>query len=90
MSPEPHEIETALDGARLAGSLPTITEEVTRMKTTVENRIYAAIRDGRLTPDMAMNAWHEMQAYSRFFNNVRSRVKVGEEVGVKIAPHMNY
>lgn len=88
LGPNPEDIRIARNAAKLHGVLPEIQEAVGQQMAAIESRVYSAIRQGKLTPDMALSGWHEMFAAFSLLNGLRARVNIGQEAGARIAPKM--
>ncbi len=87
--PTPEALSTVRDGARIAGALPYIEVELDKMKAAVERRVFAALRDGTLSPDTALSAWQELNAYSLLQRRLRQQVAIATSVGKNVSPEMD-
>lgn len=83
------EMSKVRDGARFAGFLPYLAAEVDKMVGTLESRMLDHIRDGSLTPDLAIQGWMELNAYRRLMKRFDQKVKIGQTAGQALAPVLN-
>lgn len=81
--------ETVMRGGRIAGLLPELQDAVNTSKRQIEKRVYAAIKDGSFTPNMAFAAWLEYEAAEKVLRNLTQQVKVGASQGEKFAETLN-
>lgn len=69
------------DGARLAGVLPYLQAEAATIKKGIENQVYAALREGTLTPDKAMFFWMQHLAARETVQKFEQKVRIGQTIG---------
>ncbi len=86
--PTPEDLEKVHSGSYIASVLPFVKDEIVGMMGTVQNKVFAAIRDGSYTPEIGDSAWREAYGYYRLMKRLESKVKVGQHVGEKVAKHM--
>ena len=80
---EPSDVGRIGDAARLAGYLPYLEKEVDRLCKSVESRTLSTLSSGALTPEDALYAWHEINAYRKVLKKLGVQVKVGVTLGEK-------
>lgn len=73
------------DGARLAGFMPYLDAELTSMTDQLVMKTLMALNSGTLTPDLALHAWMELNAYTRLLKRFQQKVQVGLSVGQRNA-----
>jgi hypothetical protein len=88
IGPSPEELEKISTGSYISGVLPYIRQEIEAMTAAVRSRIFMAIRDGTFTPEMAEGAWREVYGYSRLVKRLETHIRVGQQVGGRVADHM--
>jgi hypothetical protein len=81
--PTPQEMATVADGARMAHMLPYMQETIQTQLNVIQTKVYAAIANGTLTPEMALTAWHEMAANHNLLKRYTLHVKLGTNVAEK-------
>lgn len=89
MTVAPEEMAKISEGARLAGFLPYIEQEVAKMERMVENKAYLHIMKGTLTPEMALNYWLEKKAYHSLLTRFEQKVKIGQLAGNRLGVELN-
>ena len=83
------ELDKISTGAYVAGIMPTVEREIAEMAMVVQRKVFGAIRDGTLTPDMAVNAWYEVYSFQSLLRRLEKKVKVGQHVGERVADKLN-
>jgi hypothetical protein len=78
-----------MDGARLAGSLPYLTDEIDKMEDALISRVLSTINDHTLTPDAAYAAWLELASYRSLLKRFRTRIAVGVSAGERSQDALN-
>jgi hypothetical protein len=76
--PTPNEMRLVSDGASSAAMLPTMQREMEAIVKGVQNRVLGHLRQNTLTPDMALDAWREIEMATRFVKSIQSRAAVGK------------
>lgn len=71
----------AIDGARLAGSLPYIEASLDKAMQAVTTRMDVAFTQNTLTPEMAFAAWIELLSYRRLLRRLQQQVRIGVAAG---------
>lgn len=74
------------DGATAAAMLPHIEAEVEAMKKSVVTRAIQRLKNGELTPDLALEAWREYATAIRLLKNFQTRVTIGNSVAEEVGP----
>lgn len=69
------------EAAHLSHYLPYIEAEISKLETALENRTYAAMRDGKFTAEDAHAAWIEKHVYRRILSNLKQRHRTGQSIG---------
>lgn len=77
MMDEGKKLATARDYAQLAALIPYLEGETFRMSAGVIVRTCQKVREGTLTPDAAIAAWHEINAIEGINRHFRSKVAAG-------------
>lgn len=88
IGPSPDELEKISTGSYISGVLPYIRQEINAMSAAVRARIFMAIRDGTFTAEMAESAWREVYGYSRLVKRLETHIRVGQQVGGRVADQM--
>lgn len=73
------------EGARLAGVLPYLEEELDKIERRLDMRIYAQLDKDELSPDQALLAWQEKHILKRIRNSFVTKVKMGTSVAERNA-----
>ena len=76
--PTPEQLLDLSQGAKLSALAEPLTEDIQKLMQQAQTRVYTAISTGQLTPEMAVQAWHEMNAYHRILQRFNQKVKVGQ------------
>jgi hypothetical protein len=71
--------------AKLQGFLPYLESAITKLETTLENQVFAAIDKGQLTPDQALLYWQQKLTYRRLLRHFSQRVNVAQTVSHRVA-----
>jgi len=87
-SPSPTQMRQVTDGAASAALLPHIQQETEAMERTIITRTTMALRDGKLTPEAALEAWRELAATRRLLKSFQTRVTIGAGVADEIADQL--
>lgn len=82
--PTPEQLLDLSAGAKLAALREPLTEDLQTLRNQVYNKVFTAISKGELTPDMAVQAWHEVHAYHRIQQKINQRVKVGQSISEQL------
>lgn len=72
---DPKTLGIVMEGAQLAHSMPYIDEQLGKMEALVKRRVFNAIADGALTPEMALNAWFELHSYAMLNRRLDQKVQ---------------
>ena len=86
--PDPNELRTMSEGAAMAGMLPTLERQTEKIVREVENRVFAAIRAGSLTDEMAKLSWLEIYSHRMMLKKMQSQISFGKSIGEKYADVM--
>ena len=89
VQPTPDQLGQIRTGAEMANMLPYIKVEAEGRMHGVQNRVFMAIAQGKLTPELAMTAWHEMAAYRNMLKSYETHVKVGVSLAEKHSQSIN-
>jgi hypothetical protein len=81
--PTPEQMSTIRRGAEMSNMLPYISSEIEGMMKSVQNKVFVAIANGTLTPEMAVSTWHEMAAYRNLLKRYETHVRVGTSLADK-------
>jgi len=68
-------------GAHIASVSPVLNAEIDKMMAQVHNKVFTAISKNELTPELAMQAWHELNSYFRLRQRFNQQIKVGQAAG---------
>lgn len=83
-------IDEVVQGARILHLLPVLEDEIARMDRALVNGVFQKIRDGALTPEMAMTYWQEKFAYDTLLRRMKQKASTGQALGEKFSKEMNY
>ena len=86
---DPTDLGVIRDGARLAGFLPYLQDELIKMEEAAVVRIDQLMTQGKLTPELSQMAWIELLSYRRLRRRLEQRVRIGVSVGERNAPFMS-
>lgn len=82
--PEPKDLASIQDSARLTGFLPYLDNELRRMEEVLDTKIFILLDKGELTPEAAKDAWIEKRAIRRLGRRFDQRVKLGVSTGARL------
>jgi hypothetical protein len=68
------------EGAKLAGFLPYLEEEIYKMEQLLEDQVFKKLAAKALTPEMALEAWIEKVAYRRLLKRFNQTVRMGTSI----------
>lgn len=72
--------EDALDirnVALLREIIPIVDAELTKLDRALENRVFSAVLNGGLTPEVAQQAWFEKIAYRKIRTSLEQKARLG-------------
>lgn len=75
-------------GSELRGFLPYLIDIAGELERGIDNRVKMAQNGGKLTPELAHEAWLEKLAIQKVVARVRSRIEFGRTTGEEIADTM--
>jgi hypothetical protein len=78
------DLASAGDIATLRVTMPAIEIEVAAMKSHVSVKAYTAIRQGDMTPDLALALWHEHNAANQLLSRFASKLKGAQAAGKRV------
>lgn len=73
----PEQLGAVRMGAEIQGFLPYLAEEVLKMQSAVQNKVYQSMGLMTFTPDQAFAAWAEMKALHDLYNRFSGKAKMG-------------
>lgn len=76
----PDEIAELRVAADLDNVMPTLDNEITKMRHSTEAKVYQAIAKGDLTPEDALAYWMEMYAYRRLDTRIKDRAAAARSI----------
>lgn len=76
--PTPDQLLDLSNGSKMASLAPALTADLEKLMAQTANTVFTAISKQALTPDMAVQAWHQMAAYHRLSQRYNQQVKVGQ------------
>lgn len=87
---EPSASDLAAAGslAHLSHFLPYLEAEVGTIKKSITHRAGVAVRAGALTPDLAVQLWHEWDAADRLLRSFAARMRMTTSRATRAAPHL--
>jgi hypothetical protein len=85
---QPTDVARVREGARLANAMPYIGDKLLKMKETAERQALDKLRQDKLTPELALQAWQEIAAITKLLRQLKSEVSIAEDAGQRIAPAM--
>lgn len=68
---------TIAEGARLSGMLPYLEQYIDKLERTLENKVFARLDKGELTPEEAMFAWQEKLILRRLVRHFTQQTRIG-------------
>jgi hypothetical protein len=74
--------------AFLTELMPFLEEDLGKQAKAVEIKIAKAIEEGSLTPEIAMSAWYEHNAYRKQIQKMRQRVLSGQSKAQTMASEL--
>lgn len=75
----PMELAAAQTAARLQGVMPYLNDEIERMVRQIEMRACNAIRDAKLSPEMAVSLWMELHAARSLANRLGTKAIISAQ-----------
>lgn len=72
----------------MAGMLPTLERQTEKLVREVENRVFAAIKTGNLSDEMAKLSWLEIYSHRQMLKKMQAQVNFGRSIGEKYADVM--
>lgn len=78
-----------VDGARLAGVLPYVEEQLDKQIEACITRMDRMLSEGKLTPELAQMAWIELLSYRRLTRRLTQKVRIGVAAGERQAAVLN-
>lgn len=76
--------------ARLAGFLPLLERQISKMERTLESKVFMLMDKGSLTPDMALYFWQEKLALRRLLSHFNQTVRIGQTIGENIKDEVEW
>lgn len=78
---EHKDLQKISEGARLQGFEPYLKDYVEKMERTLVNKVFRALEEKTLTPEVALYAWMELLSYRRLLRKFQQQVQIGIAVG---------
>ncbi len=66
-------------GAEMSGVMPFIEQEIDSLSRSLDNRMFAAISQGRMTPETALEGWMERAAYAKLLKHFQTICAMGAD-----------
>lgn len=85
IGPSPDQLLEISNSAKFSAFMPYLQDEISRLKKSVEARVFAAIRNDTFTPAMAESTWRELYAFDRLLKSFETRVTMAEAAGHRVA-----
>lgn len=82
--PTPEQLYDLSHGAKLASMEPEMEAFVEKMMLQVQQRVFTAISTNSLTPEIAVQGWHELHAAYRLLQKYKQTIKVGQSTGFEL------
>lgn len=82
--PTPDQLMDMAEGARLSSLAPEMEAFVEKMMLQVQQRMFTAIATNKLTPELAVQGWHEIHAAYRLLQKYKQTIKVGQSTGAEL------
>lgn len=79
-----------VEGARLAGVLPYLTETLDKMEQALDNKLYSLLNKNELTPEVALYAWQEKHVLHKLRKSFNTKVRLGEAVAERNATELEW
>lgn len=76
--------------ARIAGFLPLLEQQISKMDRTLETKVFALMNKGTLTPDMALYFWQEKLALRRLLSHFNQSARIGQAIGENIKDEVEW
>lgn len=77
LGPTPNEMKVVTTGAAATTMLPAIREEMDKIERGVIGRVLGLLKQNKLSPDMALDAWREIEMARRMVKSFETRSVVG-------------
>lgn len=81
-------LDEVVQGARLINFLPYLEEEINKMIAVVDGKVNQHIRQGTLTPELALNFWLERDSYTTLFKRFKTKAAIAAGQGDKNRANM--
>lgn len=75
-------------GAKYQQLKEPLTNDLQKLKSGVETRVFTAISKGNLTPELALQAWYEVHSYHRLMQKFNQRIEIGINEGENLSPQI--
>lgn len=86
---ESNDLASMMDGARLAGVLPYVEEQLDKQIEACIVRMDRMLTEGKLTPELAQMAWIELLSYRRITRRLSQKVRIGVAAGSRQSAVLN-
>lgn len=88
-APTPEEMGAIQSAAHLSGVIPYVENEFSQLKVITIRRALTAIRDGKLSGELAVALWMEIWALEAAGMRLRTKVAVGQDAGARHQQALN-
>lgn len=82
--PTPEQLLDLSQGAKLAALAEPLSADLGKLMEQSMNKVFIEIANGTLTPDLALQAWYELNAYQRLLQRFNQRIKVGQSISAQL------
>lgn len=82
--PTPEQLLDLSQGAKLAALQDPLNQDLAKLREQVYQKVFTAISRGELTPDAAVQYWHEVHAYYRIQQRINQRVTMGRNTAAEL------
>jgi len=85
---EPNDLRSIRDVQIMESLRPYLEAEVDKQINAVQNRVLSQLERGELDPQLALNAWVEVQTLRKLVNKFKQTVRMGQSKGQTYASEL--
>lgn len=84
LGPDPSALGQIADGARLQGLLPYLEQYINKLQDQLDQRVFALVRQGKLSGEVAQMAWQQKLAYNMILKHFQQQIRIGVSAATKV------
>lgn len=82
--PTPEQLALVTQGSKLSTLEPEMVGFIEKMMAQTQQRMFTALSKAELTPEMALQGWHELHAAYRLLQKYKQTIQVGVSTGTEL------